>query len=156
MSVVRFIPQVNRLAKAMKGPGGKKVSEAVADAEAALQEIAPPSLEALDAALADIVVQLQPPGLPSKAVRAAIYRRANEINALGGLFGLADMGRAAWSLCELIDIAEAGPPSTRAAMDAHVRSLRLLRAGDALPEDERKAVLEGLDKVLAHVRSEAG
>ncbi len=35
MSIVRFIPNVNRLAKAMSGPGGKHVSQAIEDAEAA-------------------------------------------------------------------------------------------------------------------------
>ena len=48
MSVVRFIPNINRLAKAMMGPGGKPQSEAISDAEAAVQILAPPGVEAID------------------------------------------------------------------------------------------------------------
>ena len=50
MSEVRYIPNVNRLAKAMSGPGGKKVSQALDDADAGLAELTPPGVEAIDEA----------------------------------------------------------------------------------------------------------
>lgn len=155
MSVVRFIPQVNRLGKAMAGPGGKKVSEAIDDAQAGLDEIAPPCVEAIDEAMARIAEITAAPDPLTAAVREAIYSDANQIFSFGAMFGLEEMGKGAWSLCELIDISEQNPPSTRAAINAHVSSLRLLRAGDALPEDQRATVLAGLEQLLAHVRSEA-
>ncbi len=154
MSVVRFIPQVNRLAKAMAGPGGKKASEAIADAQAGLDTIAPPCVEAIDEALLRIEAATAAAGPLAEGRSEAIYRDANRIFGLGGLFGLDDMGKVAWSLCELIDLSAGTAPSARAAIDAHVRSLRLLRFG-ALPEVERAAVLAGLDRLLAHVRGEA-
>ena len=155
MSVVRFIPHVNRLGKAMSGPGGKKASQALADADMALQEIAPTGLEALDEALANIIQSVRS-GETTTETLQVIYENANQINTLGGLLGLGAMGEAAWSLCDLVDLCEANPPSARAAIDAHVKSLQLLRAGDALSPAEQGAVLAGLKRLLAHIRDEAG
>lgn len=156
MSVARFIPHVNKLGKAMSGPGGKKVSQALADADTAIQEIAPPCVEAIDEALA-VIVQTARSGEITSETLQVLYENANQINALGALFGLAPMGKAAWSLCDLVDLCEANPPSAKAAIEAHVRSLQLLRAaGDTLSAEEQGAVLAGLERLIAHIRGEAG
>ncbi len=155
MSEVRYIPNVNRLAKAMSGPGGKKVSQALDDADAGLAELTPPGVEAIDEALEAILSAVAAPGPLSAENREAIYREANRINAMGALFGLADMGKAAFSLCEVIDLLDVDLPSGRPAVDAHVRSLRILRGGGLLPTAEGEALLAGLDSLLAHIRAEA-
>ena len=155
MSVVRFIPSVNRLAKAMAAPGGKRVAQAIEDAEAGLRELQPPGVEAIDNAMAAILAAMAPRGQLTAEMREVVYREANRINALGALFGLAGMGKAAWSLCETIDIIGPGLPSARPAVDAHVRSLQILRAGATLPDAEGQALLAGLSSLTAHLRTEA-
>ena len=81
--------------------------------------------------------------------------RAEQINDLAGLFGLNEMSKAAWSLCELLDLCSDGHANERSAIASHIRSLELLRAGDQVPEEERLAVLNGLSAVLDHFRNEA-
>jgi hypothetical protein len=155
MSVVRFIPNINRLAKAMMGPGGKPQSEAISDAEAAVQILAPPGVEAIDDALDAILAVVAKPGPLTPDMRESLYREANQINALGALFGLNKMGKAAWSLCEVLDLLEVDLPSGRPAIDNHVRSLQILRTGPLLPEGEADALLAGLASLLEHIRMES-
>jgi len=155
MSAVRYIPNMSRLAKAMTGPGGKLVSEAIADADAGLKLLTPPGIGAIDEALDTILATMATPGPLTAEMRETVYREANKINSTGALFGMAGMGKAAWSLCEVIDLLETDLPSGRPAVDAHVRSLRILRSGELLPEAEGQALLSGLASLLAHVRTEA-
>ena len=155
MNAVRFIPNVNRLAKAMAGPGGKLASEAIADAEAGLKILTPPGVGAIDSALDVILATAATPGPLTPEMRETLYREANQINATGALFGLTGMGKAAWSLCEVLDLLETDLPSGRPAVDAHVRSLRILRSGELLPPAEGKVLLDGLASLLAHIRTEA-
>jgi hypothetical protein len=77
------------------------------------------------------------------------------VEAIGAHFGLIGMGKAAWSLCELLDLLEVDLPSGRPAVDTHVRSLQILRSGALLPKAERRALLAGLSSLLAHVRTES-
>ena len=155
MSAVRFIPNMSRLAKAMTGPGGKLVSEAIDDADAGLKLLTPPGVGAIDSALDAILATVAAPGPLTAEMRETVYREVNHINATGALFGLAGMGKAAWSLCEVIDLLETDLPSGRPAIDAHVRSLRILRSGELLPAAEGEALLAGLASLLAHIRTEA-
>lgn len=153
MGIVRVIPFVNRLAKVVAMPGGKRVADAVADANANLLTIREPCLEALDASLARIR-EVAATDL-SQASLDEIYALANEAVGLAGLFGLADLGKAAYSLCELIDSRPAGAGIGRQALDVHVESLRILRLGDALPAAERENMVAGLIAVVDHAKRAA-
>lgn len=150
MSVVKFIPYTNRLAKLMKLPGGKRVEEALADADANLKEIEGPCLQVLDELIARIRGLAETPQ-PTLDDLDEIYARSNEIIGLGGVFGMRDLSAAAYSLCELIDrTRERGGPD-RQALAVHVDSLRLLRLGGALEEAERAKMLDGLANVVRRV-----
>lgn len=155
MSIVKIIPTVNRLAKAISLPGGKRLGDAVDDASANLLTIKEPCLEALDATIGRIRDLAAEPA-PSAEALEEIYARANEALGLGGLFGLPDLSKAAYSLCELIDSRPAGQGVGRQALDVHVDSLRLLRFGDALPQAERDNMVSGLASVVSHAKRSAG
>ncbi|MBS0296726.1 MAG: Hpt domain-containing protein [Proteobacteria bacterium] len=150
--VVRHIPVVNRLAKLIHIPGGKRLSEAIADAQANLGAIKPDCIEAIDEALAEVVLLTKQPGGPDASTLARLYDLANHINGTAGHFGLEDMGKAAYSLCDLIDAAQDSGGAERTAVMVHVESLALLRHPEGLGEVGRKAVLDGLAKVVSHAR----
>ena len=150
MSVVKFIPYTNRLAKLMKLPGGKRVEDALADADANLKEIEGPCLVVLDELIARIRGLAETPQ-PTLDDLDEIYARSNEIVGLGGVFGMRDLSAAAYSLCELVDrTRERGGPD-RQALAVHVSSLRLLRMGGAIEEAERAKMLDGLANVVRRV-----
>lgn len=150
MSVVRHIPYVNRLAKAISIPGGKRVFEAVADADANLKTIEVPCLEAVDAFIGSIQ---QLAGRPADPVALdQIYAESNIVIGLAGVFGLKDLSAAAYSLCELVDSRPADGGVDPMAMAVHIDSLRLLRQGDAVDPVQREAMLHGLSQVVARAK----
>jgi hypothetical protein len=153
MSVVRHIPYVNRLAKAISIPGGKRVFEAVAEADANLKTIEAPCLEAVDAYIASIQQLAARPD--DAAALGRIYAESNIVIGLAGVFGLKDLSAAAYSLCELVD---SRPPDSGVdpmAMMVHVDSLRLLRQGDTFDPTQREAMLHGLSQVVARAKRAA-
>lgn len=153
MSVVRHIPYVNRLAKAISIPGGKRVGQAIEDADANLKTIEVPTLEAVDAFIASIQrLSARPEDAEGLS---QIYRESNTVIGLAGVFGLKDLSAAAYSLCELIDSRPQDKGVEAKAMTVHVDSLRLLRQGDAIDPAQRQAMLDGLAKVVARSKRAA-
>lgn len=142
---VRYIPYQNRLAKLIRGAGGKSFEDAVGDADANLKGIEDASLSVLDQKIEEIRQLAAAP--PAPQTRERLYAAANEIVGLGGVFGLPDLSQAAYSLCELIDQSAAGGPGVE-AVRVHIDALRLLRLGEAAPPAERRQVLEGLRDVV--------
>lgn len=151
MTYVRFLPTKNRLAEALKIAGGKPISAALDDAEAAVAELAPEGVNAIDATLDQIELLLTEE--PTQEVLDSLYLHAREIHGIAGVFGFSDLGQGAWCLCEIIQFSVGGEPTNRAALTANLQSLRLLRRGEDLPSAARTAVLEGLEKLVAHKRS---
>jgi hypothetical protein len=150
--VVRHIPVANRLAKLIHIPGGKRLSEAIADAQANVGAIKPDCVQAIDEALAEVTLLMKPASSPDASTLERLYDLGNHINGMAGHFGLEDMGKAAYSLCELIDASQENGGAERSAIMVHVESLMLLRQPEGLGEVGRKAMLEGLTKVVAHAR----
>jgi uncharacterized protein YuzB (UPF0349 family) len=140
----------NRLAKLIKLPGGKTVAQALADADTNLDSIRDDCLTAVDEniqRLLDSAVAVKAD--PSPEALAQCYAIANEVFALAGVFGMAQLGKAAYSLCELIDRSRDAGKWSNPAFDAHMNALRLLRFE---PTDAdrtvREAVLGGLREVV--------
>jgi hypothetical protein len=150
--VVRHINYVNRLAKLITLPGGKKIGDAVADAETALGEIEPDCIGAIDQHLVEIAA-VAAENDPAAGPR--LYALSNEIITLSWMVAMKDLGRAAYSLCELIDCSDGPGGCDRAALMVHIESLKLLRHPEGLGEAGVAAVLDGLAKVVARVRSAA-
>lgn len=153
--VVRHIPVKNRLAALIKVPGGKKLKDALADAERNLEVLKPDCLGRVDELLAEIQILAKGAGDPDAATRERLYDLANQVVSLAGTFGLGGVGRAAYSLCELIDCTLEAGGCPRGEVMVHVESLQLLRHADKLGAAGEAAVLDGLHKIVRHAQGRA-
>lgn len=158
MSAVRFIQNPSTLGRKIAAPGGRPIADVIASGQAAVDSMAPAGLQALDHAIAAIATALDErtttgAGL-SEPVLERIYRQSADIHASAAVFGLADLGEAAWSLCELIDTGAGGLRTGRDAVVSHLNSLRLLRQGEVVQPEHRRALLQGLQDLRLHTRQE--
>ncbi|MBO9708210.1 MAG: chemotaxis protein CheE [Caulobacter sp.] len=154
--VVRKFRPPNRLSMLVKASGGKRVKEALEAADAALEPLRAPSLAILDAALADIEARFGPAAGAGREGEGFqdLYALSLRIIDVAGFLPESSVDQAAVSLCALVDhCAEAGAWRWD-AVDVHVHALRLLRGG-ALEPDQRKAMIEGLNKVSQRRLEEA-
>ncbi len=148
MTAVMRVPWENRLAKMIREPGGVKLNEAVRQADENLESVRDSCLEALDGYLAEIErLHSEGGASPSEEAKEQIYQLANDIHGVAGVFGLDDLGHAAFSLCELVDRLRAARRWTAASVEVHLAALRLLRH----PGGEHGDMLEGLRRVVARV-----
>jgi len=144
-----FTTWKNPLGAMIKAPGGVRVGDALRQADANLDLIRDPCLADVDEQL-DTLDRLSAEGgaAPDDDIKLDIYRRSNDIHAIAGVFGLADMSTAAFCLCELVDRLRTKAAWSKPAIDVHLSSLRLLRQ----PSDEnRSGVVEGLKRLTDKV-----
>jgi hypothetical protein len=146
MSEVRRIARPNRLARLLSEPGGISAGDALRKAAENLESIRESSLSSLDEHLARIeALRRDAGGKASAETEEAIYRLSNSIHAIAGLFGLDQLGEAAFSLCELIDRQRERGRWSPEAVDVHLSAFRLFRHPD-LPVDG-ETVLAGLRRI---------
>lgn len=149
MSNATFHFPKHRIATLMRAPGGKKVSDAVKDAEARLADIAAACLEGADAGLerisalaADLAVE------PRREHAQALYDEANRLVGLGAVGGAPELDRIAYSLCEMLDAMMREGVVDQPSVAVHVRSLHLVRnPAVAANPAAMTEVLGGLEKV---------
>lgn len=159
-----FQPE-NRLANALRKPGGVTLGEALARAERRLETVRDDCVAALDGkieALAAIAAARD------AAQAASAYAHASDIFSLSGTFGLKEFSEAAHSLCRLLDTCREKDGWSSAAargreadslmwqsVGVHIDALRTLRRPE-LSRDvaARAAVVEGLRRIAA--RATAG
>lgn len=154
MSVVTRLRPVNPLAGLIDKPGGLRVSDAVAAAEANLESVRDAALERLDAILVEMdACAAAAPGCEAAAVDT-LYRLSNEVVGVAGVFGYPHMGEAAYSLCDLLDASRAAEAWRASAVGVHLRTLRLLRqqGGPSADATTCQAILEGLRQVAQQSR----
>lgn len=152
MSAVIYTRPPNRLGQLLSRPGGKRISEAVADAEKNLATLAPLIEAELDEALAslrDAADRAARGGEDASAAMREVYDRALTIAGTAGLCERARMGEVAYNLCELSDrYIEAGTWNVE-AIEAHVNTMTLLRGMDMADKSpEALLVLEALKVLL--------
>lgn len=153
MSSVNFIRRPNRLGKLISTPGGRKLSEAVAMAEAGIETLRPGLQAEVDEALERLRAAA---GRTDAAGHAEVYTCAAAIVGAAGLCGLTKVGEVAYNLCELSDrYIEAGVWN-EAAIAAHIKTMGVLRMAN-LPEDspEAAAVLDGLKTLVRRAEDKA-
>ena len=154
MSKVKRISWENRLGKMLREPGGISVDHALRKAAENLESIRESSLSAVDGQIGLIEAQCRTAGSqPSAFHRAEIYRLANEIHGVAGVFGLNQLGEAAFSLCELIDHLGEAQHWSAEAIGVHLSALRLFRHPDEQVDGE--AVLAGLRRITERERRQA-
>jgi hypothetical protein len=146
MSKVKRIAWTNRLGKLLREPGGLTVGHALKKARENLDSIRDASLAGLDERLVKIEELRQTGGRDASAeVKQTIYRLSNEIHSIAGVFGLHQLGEAAFSLCELIDRQRLRNRWSPEAVDVHLAAFRIFRRPDDQIDGE--AVLAGLRKI---------
>jgi hypothetical protein len=151
MSQVKRIPWSNRLARLLREPGGITAGHALRKAAENLETIRESSLEALDQRLAQIeALRLEAGRTASAEVKDAIYRLSNDIHGIAGVFGLHQLGEAAFSLCELIDRQHEHDRWSPEAVDVHLAAFRIFRRPDDGVDGE--AVLAGLRQITDRER----
>ena len=157
MSAVKKIRVKNRLAAAVRAPGGKTIAEAVAGAEARLEDIKDDCLGSLDKILASMGELVENPNyLPREEVLSGLYDLSNDIVGIAGVAGLGDMGKAAFSFCDLLDVFIEQGGWNAAAVEVHMNGLKLLRTmSDKIGEAGRAQILEGLFAVVKRIKASA-
>lgn len=142
----------NRLAETVSLPGGLSAAEAIKGAQAAVELVREPSIAEIDANLREIyALGRQLEAGPEEEALQRLYVCANRVLGAGGVFGLAELGQAAWSLCELISRFQTLDRFQWPMVQVHLDGLRLLRTPGSHPASHRAAVLDGLRKVAASV-----
>ena len=149
MSVVRFFTPENRLGKAIAEPGGKRIDQAIADADAQLALAGAESAIKIDEILGAIYklagASLNPP-------LAELYARTREVAGLAGIAGLPDLGAGAHTFCSMIEVAQAKGALSVEQLQVNIGVLQLLRRPERFSEQERAALLANLNAVLAKAR----
>ena len=142
----------NRLAKTVASHGGMTVGEATRAAQQQLERVRKPTIAHIDVELATIAQMrdLMKSGADADAL-AKIYGAANRIVATAGLFGLEELGEAAYCLCELVSRFQSSGKFNLMLIEVNTQGLRLLRDPGNHSAADRQAALKGLKQVAASV-----
>lgn len=157
MTVVRKFKIPNRLRAALFTGGGKRIDEAVADADAGLATL----VEACLAAVADCIARIDS-GYGSQVA-------GRETHDMGDLYRLSAaiidacapiepkaLADAARSLCDVLDYAMEANRWDWPAVDIHIDALRLLASGVDLGEGGEQRLIQSLDRLRQHREALAG
>ncbi len=145
MSLVRFFAPENRLGAAIAQAGGKLIETAIADADEQILMAADETKLMIDACL-DQVFSLAAQGANTRL--PSLYQAVREVAGLAGLVELTDLGAAAHTFCNQIELALQKGALTEEQIQVNLGSLRLLRQPERFSESERKALLDNLQAVL--------
>jgi hypothetical protein len=142
----------NRLAKAVGTPGGMTAQQAIPAAQARVEQVREPTLAEIDADIRQISAcgETLKAGFDPAALQM-IYGAANRIVATAGVFGLGELGQAAYCLCELVSRFQATGRFNAAMIDVHIDGLRLLRYPTDHGRAQRETMLAGLREVAASI-----
>jgi len=146
----RIFRPPNRLAVLAERPGGLPRTFAVQRAERCVEAQRRPAMKALHILIdtLDAMGAAQGPLMPGELPH--LRRVAGQLVSLALIYDQDLLAEAGMKLCDLIAIfARCGLPHRDPVM-VHVRALRLLAPGCALPQAEAGQVLDELDRVLAY------
>lgn len=151
MTVITRRPE-NRLAKVVWLPGGKSITQALDDAQANLEEIRAEQLGLLSGKLEELqALGKKSEKDPTPANVQGLYALSSEVIDIAGLFGLPELGHAAFSLCELLDRLKSRKAWNWPAVQVHLHGLLILADPDKTPPEGRQDVIEGLRQVCQRV-----
>ena len=144
----------NRLAKSVVTKGGMSASEALSRAQEAVNEMREPTIAEIDANLAEIyglAERLKAGNAFDEEALQKMYVCANRVVAMGGVFGLGELGQAAYSLCELVSRFQTLERFQWSMVQVHADGLRLLRNPGDHAAAIREEVLNGLRQVATSI-----
>jgi hypothetical protein len=144
----------NRLAKSIVTKGGMSASEALHAAQQAVEQVREPTIAEIDASLGEIYAlgdQLKAANTGDEEALQKMYICANRVVAMGGVFGLGELGQAAYSLCELVSRFQTLERFHWSMIQVHIDGLRLLRHPGDHAAATREEVLKGLRHIATSV-----
>ena len=151
MTVITRRPE-NRLSKVIWVPGGKTIAQALDDAQANLEDIRKDSLDLLRGKLEEIqALGKRNEKTPAEADIQTLYTLSGEVLDIAGLFGLPELGHAAFSLCELLDRLKSRKTWNWPAVQVHLHGLLVLADPEKTPPEGRQSVVDGLRQVCQRV-----
>jgi hypothetical protein len=151
VSVITRRPD-NRLSKLIWAPGGKTVAQALEDAQSNLEEGRAGCLDALRLKLAEIqALGRRAEQAPKLAIVEELYALSGEVLDMAGVYGMPELGQAAYSLCELLDNLAARKMWNWPAVQVHLNGLLLLADPANAPPEARAHVVDGLRQVCLRV-----
>jgi hypothetical protein len=151
MSQVRFSYPENRMKKLLEEPGGLTQRDALGRAHQNIGMIRHEIVAEVERNIAELTKAAARAAQDAEdmSARRDLYTHANVVVGLAGSCGLDDVGKAAFSLCELVD--RYGTDRWDAAYVAvHLNALSALGEGKGTPQS-RAAILDGLNQVVARV-----
>ncbi len=150
MSTVTFILKKPRLSTLVDQPGGTSTRSALKAVNEALEPLRAEGHARVGLAISELEAALaEADRTPRDALLTLLYARATAVLDAAGPFGLDDLCRAAFSLCELADrYGRNDRPVDVRGVAVHVQALRLLHGSADMPAEARSAVLDGLARVL--------
>lgn len=157
MTVVRKFKIPNRLRAALFKGGGKRIEDAVADADAGLATL----VDACLAAVADCIARIDGGYGAHVAGREThdmgdLYRLSAAIIDACAPIEPKALADAARSLCDVLDYAMDAGRWDWPAVDIHIDALRLLASGVDLGKDGEQRLIQSLEKLRQHREALAG
>jgi len=157
MTVVRKFKIPNRLRAALFNGGGKRIDEAVADADAGLATL----VEACLAAVAECIGRIEGEFGAQVVDRgsrdmAELYRLSGRIIDACAPIEPKALAEAARCLCDVLDYAMEAGHWDWAAVDIHIDALKLLASGIDLGENGEQQLIKSLVKLRQHREALAG
>lgn len=133
------------IADQIRLPGGQKVSEAVAAADAALDDQRASAVEGLIQGVERLEALCR---APSDGAFASVYPIAAALAGTAGFFETGPFYRAVYSLCELAEKLEAAGRRDWSSVEVHVKALRLILTTGFDDGAEARAMLDGLSALV--------
>ena len=143
-----------RLGKLIRSPGGKTVAAIEAEVAARLEALGDGCLaDARERARRMTQLAAALPPSPTPDDLRPFLELSNDIVGLAGVGRLAHAGRAALSLCRLLEAWAEDSPWSRTAFKVHLDALALLCQPDRGPDPEaRDRIIDGLERVVQRHR----
>ncbi|MEJ0059799.1 MAG: hypothetical protein WDM79_09585 [Terricaulis sp.] len=136
----------NPLKSFLNVPGGISEKDAIQRATDSLEMIRHNALEEIDDALSRVAKHVDM-GDDSRAAAHDLHMLGNSVSSLAGMFGLPQLGVAAYCLCELVDVLTSRGVWDREAVMIHYDAMRKLREPREISPEERERLIDGLRKV---------
>jgi uncharacterized protein YeeX (DUF496 family) len=134
--------------------GGISRQMGVAEAQKAIDTMREESEEVICDAIAALeAISRQPRrgATLTKSEIGEIMHLADQVVTIAGTFGYDSLGRAARSLCDVVDGLSNTDASNIAPINVHIQALRLMAPGSAkLSPSAEHRVLSELEKIIAH------
>jgi hypothetical protein len=138
------------IADQIRLPGGKKVGDAVAAADAALDDQRASAVEGLTQGVERLEVLCRE---RSDSGFASVYPIAATLAGTAGFFETGPFYKAVYSLCELTEKLTAAGRCDWSSVDVHIRALRLILTTGFEDGPPARAMLDGLSALVRRVET---